>query len=305
MRLPRPGPISTTVSSPRELERVDDARENPRIGEEMLAEALSDRRRTHASAAQLRVEDDREIVALHGLAGVLVEHLEHALDDRRRRLRAVRCTMSSTALLAESLAARLRASLTPSVNSTSRSPPGSHVARPRVRRVVTMPIGGSLAASRSKSPFAAQVEGVRMPGVREAQLFAARSITRVERRDEHLRHRELLAQRRHRAMQHLARIGRRLRVNRRRAHRERHDQRRLIAVARDVADHDPVRSRREPEEIVEIAADALRGNDARRDRRFGRDESRRGRSFICRSCASCISCARRCWLTDARTSRVF
>ena len=69
-----------------------------------------------------------------------------------------------------------------------------------------------------------------------------------------------------------ARIVRRLRVDRGRAHRQRHDQRRAVAVARHVADHHARPARAQPEEVVEVAADALGGDDAGRHHRLGRDD---------------------------------
>ena len=62
-------------------------------------------------------------------------------------------------------------------------------------------------------------------------------------------------------------------MNRRRAHGQRHDQRGLIAVSGDVADHHAGLARAEPEQIVEIAADALRRHDARGHDRFRRDDA--------------------------------
>ena len=90
----------------------------------------------------------------------------------------------------------------------------------------------------------------------------------IQRADEHLRRVELFLHADVEATQHLRWIIRALRVNRRRAHGQRHDERRLIAVSGDVADHDADTMLRESIEIVEISADVFRGNDERCNRRL-------------------------------------
>ena len=100
VRLPRPGPISITVSAPGELERVDDALEDSPVVEKVLAEALSHRRmgprgsrpsprRRHVGDLRSQ-QNDRQIVAPRRRRDVRIEHLEHAVEDRRRRLVAMR-----------------------------------------------------------------------------------------------------------------------------------------------------------------------------------------------------------------------
>ena len=111
-----------------------------------------------------------------------------------------------------------------------------------------------------------------MAGVRVANLAGARVHDAVERRDEHLGRGELLAQRGEQGVESLAGIRRRLCVDRRRAHCQRHDQRRLVAVPRHVSDHDAGAAAAEAEQVVEIPADALGWYDSRGHRRIGRDD---------------------------------
>ena len=186
MSAPRPGPISTTVSSPVQLQRVGDAAEDAPVGEKVLAEALAGRREVarDATAARLRraacrsalEDDEREVVAARRVAGVCVE-------QRRRRGRAIcaggssRCcaTQSSTGSSPRRSPSRLRASLMPSVNSTSRSPPTSH-GRARSRGASSaMPSGGSAGRRDARpSPSRVTTNACGWPVLRVAQLAAAR-----------------------------------------------------------------------------------------------------------------------------------
>jgi hypothetical protein len=115
---------------------------------------------------------------------------------------------------------------------------------------------------------------VRVAGVRVAQLARRPVDHAVEGGDEHLGRRQLVAERVEQVVDRARRVARRLRVNGRRAHGQRHDERRAVAMARHVADHHAGARRTEPEEMIEVAADAFRGQHARRHLRFRRDDRR-------------------------------
>jgi hypothetical protein len=80
-------------------------------------------------------------------------------------------------------------------------------------------------------------EGVRVAGVRVPELARGRVDDGVERGDEHLGARQLLLERAEDGAEHLRRVAAGLRVDGRRAHRQRHDERGAVPVARHVADH--------------------------------------------------------------------
>ena len=119
--------------------------------------------------------------------------------------------------------------------------------------------------------------------------------------------RELLAQRASSEREHLASgsVGG-LRVDRGRAHGERHDERGAVAVARHVADHHARARAAQAEKIVEVAAHALgRHRRARPPSASGATMLRARQELHLQVVRERNSCTSRCWLSDARTRRVF
>ena len=163
---PRPDldTVSAPVSSSASAMRVED----PRIGEKVLAEALSRRRvsarrcrravagRRHgaASAAQ---QDDREVVA----PGRALRCARRACRSTRSRISAarrvaVRANRVEHALLAEALAGAVARVAHAVGEQHEQIAAGTPCRDAVVGARSSMPSGGSLAASRSKSPPSAR-----------------------------------------------------------------------------------------------------------------------------------------------------
>ena len=94
----------------------------------------------------------REIVALHGLSGVFRQLVEHALQIASGGSDAIALHDVEHGCSPNRTPKRLRASLTPSVNSSSRSGAEIHGRDRACGSRLHHPIGGSMAGSRSIVP---------------------------------------------------------------------------------------------------------------------------------------------------------
>src|SRR5215218_4874830 len=282
---PLPGPISSTVSCPSSLSasamRPRMRRSVRKCWPRLLRVGGKAPPRPGgmppSSLIRSTLQDDEgEIVAPGRVAGIVIEQGEDAAGDLVRRLVAILHHAVEHGLFTEpdSLAiASVGDAVGEGHEQVTADVPRACL---RARRFV----GHAERRTAGEQPLnvagARDDERVGMAGVAIPQDAKLAIDDGIERGDEHLRRRQLLLHRLVEPPQHLGGIVGALRMDRRGAHRQRHDERGLVAVTRDVADHRADSSTRQAIQVVEVAADVFGGHHSRGDGGFGRDVSRVG-----------------------------